>query len=109
MIVKDEAHIIKETLTKLVKDIKIDYWVISDTGSTDKTKEIITEFFKNLGKKCMGERGATDPVVRDIHHKIAPESIAGNALSRASRRTRKNGHGSGWRNTGCRFRYSQNF
>lgn len=49
MIVKDEAHLIKETLTKLVKAIKIDYWVISDTGSIDKTKEIITEFFKNLG------------------------------------------------------------
>jgi len=46
MIVKDEAHIIEETLTKLVNSIKIDYWVISDTGSTDQTKEIIIEFFK---------------------------------------------------------------
>ena len=46
MIVKDEAHIIEDTLTKLLKKIKIDYWVISDTGSTDDTKEVITNFFK---------------------------------------------------------------
>jgi len=46
MIVKDEAHIIEETLTKLINSIKIDYWVISDTGSTDQTKEIIVDFFK---------------------------------------------------------------
>lgn len=47
MIVKNEGHIIKDTLTKLLNKIPlIDYWVISDTGSTDKTKEIIIEFFK---------------------------------------------------------------
>ena len=46
MIVKDEAHIIEDTLTKLLKKIKIDYWVISDTGSTDDTKSVITTFFK---------------------------------------------------------------
>ena len=47
MIVKNEGHIIKNTLTKLlIKVPSIDYWVISDTGSTDKTKEIIIEFFK---------------------------------------------------------------
>jgi len=47
MIVKNEGHVIKNTLTKLLKKIpSIDYWVISDTGSTDKTKEIIIEFFK---------------------------------------------------------------
>jgi GR25 family glycosyltransferase involved in LPS biosynthesis len=49
MIVKDESHIIKDTLTKLFQKIKFDYWIISDTGSTDKTKEIITEFFKEVG------------------------------------------------------------
>jgi beta-1,4-mannosyl-glycoprotein beta-1,4-N-acetylglucosaminyltransferase len=49
MIVKDESHIIKDTLTKLLQKIKFDYWVISDTGSTDKTKEIITDFFKEVG------------------------------------------------------------
>jgi len=47
MIVKDESHIIVDTLTKLLNKIKFDYWVISDTGSTDNTKELITEFFKN--------------------------------------------------------------
>ena len=47
MIVKNEGHIIKDTLTKLLNKIPlIDYWVISDTGSTDKTKEVIIEFFK---------------------------------------------------------------
>ena len=47
MIVKNEGHIIKDTLTKLLNKIpSIDYWIISDTGSTDKTKEIIIEFFK---------------------------------------------------------------
>ena len=46
MIVKDEAHIIENTLTKLLDKVKIDYWVISDTGSTDNTKQIIVDFFK---------------------------------------------------------------
>ena len=46
MIVKDEAHIIENTLTKLLNKVKIDYWVISDTGSTDNTKKIIVDFFK---------------------------------------------------------------
>ena len=49
MIVKNESHIIKDKLTKLLQKIKFDYWVISDTGSTDKTKEIITDFFKEVG------------------------------------------------------------
>jgi tetratricopeptide (TPR) repeat protein len=44
MIVKDEAHIIEQTLTHLKKYLS--YWVISDTGSTDNTKEIIQDFFK---------------------------------------------------------------
>ena len=43
MIVKDEEHIIIRCLES-IKDV-IDYWVISDTGSTDRTKQIITEFF----------------------------------------------------------------
>jgi len=49
MIVKNESHIIKDTLTKLLKKVKFDYWVISDTGSTDNTKELITNFFKEHG------------------------------------------------------------
>lgn len=44
MIVKNEAHVIEETLNNLKNYIC--YWVISDTGSTDETKEIITNFFK---------------------------------------------------------------
>jgi beta-1,4-mannosyl-glycoprotein beta-1,4-N-acetylglucosaminyltransferase len=46
MIVKNESHIIKDTLTKLCNKIKFDYWVICDTGSTDNTPDIITDFFK---------------------------------------------------------------
>jgi len=46
MIVKNESHIIKETLEKLTNKINFSYWCISDTGSTDGTQEIITSFFK---------------------------------------------------------------
>jgi GR25 family glycosyltransferase involved in LPS biosynthesis len=53
MIVKNESHIIKDTLQKLLDKIKFDYWVISDTGSTDNTKEIIVDFFKE--KNIKGE------------------------------------------------------
>jgi hypothetical protein len=49
MIVKNEAHVILETLNNLVK--YIDYWVISDTGSTDGTQEIIKNFFEERGIK----------------------------------------------------------
>ena len=41
MIVKNEAHIIEETLTKLTNKIKFDHYIISDTGSDDNTIEII--------------------------------------------------------------------
>ncbi len=44
MIVKDEAHIIEETLSCMLP--YIDCYVISDTGSTDGTPDIITNFFK---------------------------------------------------------------
>jgi hypothetical protein len=47
MIVKNESHIITETLTNILK--YIDYWVISDTGSTDGTQDIIKKFFKEKG------------------------------------------------------------
>jgi len=50
MIVKDEEHVIKRCLESIYK--YIDRYDISDTGSTDKTKEIIKEFFdefKRLG------------------------------------------------------------
>lgn len=49
MIVKNEAHIIADTLNHLWNYIQFDYWVISDTGSTDQTKEIVKEFFAEKG------------------------------------------------------------
>lgn len=44
MIVKNES----ETITRCFDSIKdfIDYWVISDTGSTDGTQQVITDYFK---------------------------------------------------------------
>ncbi len=47
MIVKNESHIIERCLESVKNHI--DYWVISDTGSTDGTQEIIKEFFKKEG------------------------------------------------------------
>jgi len=49
MIVKNESKIIKDKLEKLCKKVKFDYWVISDTGSTDNTIQIIKDFFQELG------------------------------------------------------------
>jgi mannosyltransferase OCH1-like enzyme len=53
MIVKNESHIIETTLKMLCSKIDIDYWVISDTGSTDNTQQIIKNFF--LEKNIPGE------------------------------------------------------
>ena len=53
MIVKNESHIIKNTLEKLCNKIAFDYWVICDTGSTDNTPQIITDFFRE--KNIKGE------------------------------------------------------
>ena len=53
MIVKDEAHIITKTFDNLLKYLKFDYYVISDTGSTDGTQEIIKNYF--LEKNIKGE------------------------------------------------------
>ena len=49
MIVKNESHIILSTLKNVLDHINIDYWVISDTGSTDDTIDIINNFFKERG------------------------------------------------------------
>jgi hypothetical protein len=46
MIVKNESHIIIQTLKNLCNYFSFDYWVISDTGSTDNTKELIKKFFE---------------------------------------------------------------
>lgn len=47
MIVKNEAHIIEETLESIRPYIS--YWVISDTGSTDGTQDKIKSFFEKAG------------------------------------------------------------
>ena len=46
MIVKNESHIITDTLEKLLLKIRVNYYVISDTGSTDNTSQKINSFFK---------------------------------------------------------------
>ena len=53
MIVKNESHIIIKTLSNLCEKINFSYWVICDTGSTDNTKELIIDFFKE--KNIKGE------------------------------------------------------
>jgi GR25 family glycosyltransferase involved in LPS biosynthesis len=45
MIVKNESHVIVKTLSVLMEKLPITYWVISDTGSTDGTQDIIKRFF----------------------------------------------------------------
>lgn len=49
MIVKNESHIIERCFNS-IKDY-IDYWVITDTGSTDNTPKIIESYFKKHGIK----------------------------------------------------------
>jgi GR25 family glycosyltransferase involved in LPS biosynthesis len=49
MIVKNESKIIVSTLNNLAKYIDFDYWVISDTGSTDHTQQIIQDYFLEKG------------------------------------------------------------
>ena len=47
MIVKNESHIIAETLSSIAP--YIDDYIINDTGSTDNTIQVITDFFKKRG------------------------------------------------------------
>jgi GR25 family glycosyltransferase involved in LPS biosynthesis len=46
MIVKNESHIICKTFDNILKYVPITYWVISDTGSTDNTIELIKAYWK---------------------------------------------------------------
>jgi hypothetical protein len=46
MIVKNESHIIIQTLENLCNYIEFDAYFISDTGSTDDTMDLIRTFFK---------------------------------------------------------------
>lgn len=48
MIVKNEEDNIKGTLENIVENFNIDYWVISDTGSSDNTINTISETFTSL-------------------------------------------------------------
>lgn len=49
MIVKDEGHIIRDTLKHLLTYIRFDTWCICDTGSSDNTIQEIEEFFADQG------------------------------------------------------------
>jgi hypothetical protein len=53
MIVKNESAIIRSTLENITQYLKLSYWVISDTGSTDGTQDIIKKFFEE--RKIPGE------------------------------------------------------
>jgi len=47
MIVKDEAHVIRETLENIWAKIPLKAVVICDTGSSDDTVDIVRDFFKD--------------------------------------------------------------
>lgn len=49
MIVKDEEHCILETLQNVTK--YIDYYIITDTGSSDNTKKVIKDYFDSVNIK----------------------------------------------------------
>jgi tetratricopeptide (TPR) repeat protein len=49
MIVKNEGHLIIDTLNHLSKFIQFDYWAINDNGSTDGTQDLIRNYFKEKG------------------------------------------------------------
>lgn len=49
MIVKNEAHLIRQTLQHLAKYIRFDYWAINDNGSTDGTQDLIRNYFREEG------------------------------------------------------------
>ena len=49
MIVKDESHVIEDTLKNLWSYLPFDTYVISDTGSSDNTKALIKAFFDEQG------------------------------------------------------------
>jgi glycosyltransferase involved in cell wall biosynthesis len=49
MIVKNESRVIRDTLQNLCDTLPITTWIISDTGSTDGTQDIIKTFFTTRG------------------------------------------------------------
>jgi len=77
MIVKNEAHIIRETLEGVMNCVKLHYWVICDTGSTDGTQELIINFFKECGIK--GELKQHEWKGFDINRTMAFDAADGKA------------------------------
>ena len=49
MIVKNESHVIVDTLKNLCESFPLSSWVISDTGSSDGTQQLIKSFFATRG------------------------------------------------------------
>ena len=47
MIVRDEAHVVAETLAAVASHL--DHWVVVDTGSTDGTQDVVRAFFAEAG------------------------------------------------------------
>ena len=47
MIVRDEAHVVAETLAAVAAHL--DHWVVVDTGSTDGTQDVVRAFFADVG------------------------------------------------------------
>lgn len=46
MILRDEENVIRATLENIVSVVPITTWVINDTGSIDRTKEVVEGFFR---------------------------------------------------------------
>lgn len=75
MIVKDEAHVIENTLKSILSYIPIDYWVICDTGSQDTTRELIQTFFDKC--EIPGELIEHDWVNFGYNRQLALEAAQG--------------------------------
>ena len=63
MIVKNESKIIKRLLDSVISII--DFYCICDTGSTDNTCEIITEYFKDKNSEMMNEKIITGKIIHE--------------------------------------------
>jgi hypothetical protein len=48
-IVKNEAHVLRDTLANVCAFFPITQWVVCDTGSTDGTQEVVASFFATRG------------------------------------------------------------
>ena len=70
---KNEEHCIKDTLESIYR--YIDYWVVCDTGSTDRTKEIVKEFCAEKG--IPGELVEQEWVGFDHNKSLMMESVFG--------------------------------